>query len=434
MYDPQRSTQGRAGAGHRAAAAELPAPGKRTLVSALQASMPDPAPVQRKAGGAPGAGALDLPTSGGQPLPEAVRAKMERAFRADFSAVRVFEGPEAAAVGALAFTRGTNLFFAPGQYRPETAKGQELLGHELAHVVQQAAGRVQATQQAKGVAINEDHGLEHEADVLGARAARGEDGAPRGEPAARPVAARPGAVAQGKCATCGGADAAAGELEPAADDLPSAKLGATARPPAAQAAAAAGGCAACGGGAIQAKADAALPVIASSSGAVAQRWPGDGMNPPGDCNMGLYTGLRAAVVTAKAAVSALGACSGNDSCELLAAKIAAMTTEIAARVTLDTTCFRGGNTGHRDEVQNKVNALNRCYKVFQRKTCDQELMRLTAAAAAAAAGAAAATTSAAASAAAAALAVLQFVADVVGGVVIGLLEVLGFLLRLGQPA
>jgi hypothetical protein len=88
--------------------------------------------------------------------------------------VRVYEGSHVLDAGALAYTKGTDVHFAPGTYDPHGSRGQELLGHELTHVVQQAQGRVQANTQAKGLDINDDHGLESEADDLGARAARGE--------------------------------------------------------------------------------------------------------------------------------------------------------------------------------------------------------------------------------------------------------------------
>jgi lipoprotein-anchoring transpeptidase ErfK/SrfK len=114
------------------------------------------------------------PGGQGQPLPTQLQFKMGGALGADFSAVRVHEDGRAASLGALAYTQGTNIHFAPGQYQPDTRQGQELLGHELTHVVQQAQGRVQTTGQAKGVAINNDPALEHEADVMGAKAARGE--------------------------------------------------------------------------------------------------------------------------------------------------------------------------------------------------------------------------------------------------------------------
>lgn len=133
------------------------------------------APLQGKSAGEEHYPASALSSSGGgQPLPEGVRAKMESAFGADFSAVRVHEGTNAQAVGALAYTRGSDIHFAPGQYQPESRRGQELLGHELTHVVQQSQERVQATTQAKGLGINDDPALEREADEMGARAARGE--------------------------------------------------------------------------------------------------------------------------------------------------------------------------------------------------------------------------------------------------------------------
>lgn len=121
----------------------------------------------------------------GRPLPTAVQAKMEDAYASDFSAVRVHEGEHVTAMGALAYTQGSDIHFAPGQYDPGSQRGQELLGHELTHVVQQAQGRVSAGTQASGMPVNTDASLEREADVMGARAARGERaGLPAG-PAAR---------------------------------------------------------------------------------------------------------------------------------------------------------------------------------------------------------------------------------------------------------
>lgn len=113
-------------------------------------------------------------STSGAPMPAAVQAKMESAFGADLSAVRIHEGPQAQAMGALAYTQGTDIHFAPGQYAPGSQRGQELLGHELTHVIQQAQGRVSTPTQAKGGVINDDPSLEREADELGARAARGE--------------------------------------------------------------------------------------------------------------------------------------------------------------------------------------------------------------------------------------------------------------------
>ena len=107
----------------------------------------------------------------GQRLAPALQQKMESFFKAGFSDVQVHVGPEAASIGALAFTQGSHIYFAPGQYRPDTVVGQQLLGHELTHVVQQRAGRVRHPF-GHGVAVVQDPGLESEAERMGLEAAR----------------------------------------------------------------------------------------------------------------------------------------------------------------------------------------------------------------------------------------------------------------------
>ncbi len=141
-------------------------------------------PIQPK--GAP-AGAPPAPPSGGakggggsgSPLPKDVRAKMEASFGTSFENVRVREDGSAKELNALAYTRGNLITFAPGKMDFSSQSGLELLGHEITHTRQQQEGRVKATRQAKGVGINDDSGLESEADRMGAKAARGEpvDGA-----------------------------------------------------------------------------------------------------------------------------------------------------------------------------------------------------------------------------------------------------------------
>jgi len=102
----------------------------------------------------------------GRPLEPGIRDAMERLFQADFSAVRVHEGSTASSIGALAFTVGDALHFAPGRYDPTSRAGVALLGHELTHVVQQREGRV-ANPFGHGVAIVQDPALEAEADRMG---------------------------------------------------------------------------------------------------------------------------------------------------------------------------------------------------------------------------------------------------------------------------
>jgi len=149
---------------------------------------------------------------GGAAMPEDVRGKMEASLGADFSPVRIHEGPQAEAIGALAYTQGTDIHFAPGQYQPSSQRGQELLGHELTHVVQQSQGRVGATTQAKAVNINNDASLEREADEMGARAARGERS--RGQSSELAIGPQPmGARARG-------GDGSALQLQPAPAPAP----------------------------------------------------------------------------------------------------------------------------------------------------------------------------------------------------------------------
>ncbi|SRR5216684_3058924 len=88
--------------------------------------------------------AIESARGGGQALDSQVQRKMESAFGVDFSAVRVHTDGEAhalnEAVNAAAFTTGQDIFFRQGEYRPHSSSGQELLAHELTHVVQQSGG------------------------------------------------------------------------------------------------------------------------------------------------------------------------------------------------------------------------------------------------------------------------------------------------------
>lgn len=85
------------------------------------------------------------PDRNGNPVPTALRAEFERQFDADFSAVRLHTddegGAAALALGARAYTLGTDVTFAPGQYSPDTEAGRSLLAHELCHVAQDGGRR-----------------------------------------------------------------------------------------------------------------------------------------------------------------------------------------------------------------------------------------------------------------------------------------------------
>jgi hypothetical protein len=124
----------------------------------------------RSGGHLPSSPHVDAGSSGVRrsPLPDAVRGRMERAFGADFSSVVLRQDDTAAAMEAAAYTRGEVITVGPGSAEPHTPEGLEMIGHELAHVLQQRQGRV------PGRGLIEDPSLEAEADQDGARAARGE--------------------------------------------------------------------------------------------------------------------------------------------------------------------------------------------------------------------------------------------------------------------
>lgn len=76
-----------------------------------------------------------------RPLDAGTRTFMEQRFGHDFSDVQIHDdfgaGQASLAVQARAFTVGSHVMFAPGEYRPETETARRLIAHELTHVVQQ---------------------------------------------------------------------------------------------------------------------------------------------------------------------------------------------------------------------------------------------------------------------------------------------------------
>ena len=113
----------------------------------------------------------DLETSieqargGGQPLADSIKSPMEQAFGADFSGVKVHTDTQAdqlnQSIQAKAFTTGQDVFFRSGTYEPGSRGGQELLAHELTHVVQQVGSRSiqKETSQQSSTSLFEKLGL-----------------------------------------------------------------------------------------------------------------------------------------------------------------------------------------------------------------------------------------------------------------------------------
>jgi len=97
-------------------------------------------------------------------LPDTLKSGVENLSGMDISDVKVhYNSSQPAQLNALAYAQGTDIHIAPGQERH--------LPHEAWHVVQQKQGRVQATRQMKdSVPVNDDKGLEREADIMGAKA------------------------------------------------------------------------------------------------------------------------------------------------------------------------------------------------------------------------------------------------------------------------
>jgi hypothetical protein len=101
----------------------------------------------------------------GSALPGQLQSALESFAGIDLSDVRVHRNSSRPAkLEALAYTSGSNIHLGPGQ--------DNHLPHEAWHVVQQKQGRVKQTSLARGVAINDDVQLEHEADRMGDEVAR----------------------------------------------------------------------------------------------------------------------------------------------------------------------------------------------------------------------------------------------------------------------
>lgn len=97
-------------------------------------------------------------------LPDNLKTGIESLSGMSMDHVKVhYNSDKPAQLQAHAYAQGSEIHVAPGQERH--------LPHEAWHVVQQAQGRVKPTMQMKGeVEVNDDAGLEHEADVMGAKA------------------------------------------------------------------------------------------------------------------------------------------------------------------------------------------------------------------------------------------------------------------------
>lgn len=105
----------------------------------------------------------DAPRRNETGLPDNLKAGVESLSGYSLDDVRVhYNSSKPATVQALAYTQGTDIHVAPGQ--------EKHLPHEAWHVAQQMAGRVSPTTNINGMPVNDNVALEHEADVMGAKA------------------------------------------------------------------------------------------------------------------------------------------------------------------------------------------------------------------------------------------------------------------------
>ena len=106
----------------------------------------------------------DEPVENRTGMPDQLKSGLEQLSGYDLSSVRVHRNSaKPAQLNAHAYAQGQDIHLGPGQERQ--------LPHEGWHVVQQMQGRVKPTMQMKGkVNVNDDVGLEKEADVMGAKA------------------------------------------------------------------------------------------------------------------------------------------------------------------------------------------------------------------------------------------------------------------------
>ena len=104
-------------------------------------------------------------------LPDTLKTGLEAMSGLDLSDIRVhYNSSKPAQLNALAYAQGREIHLGPGQ--------EQHLPHEGWHTVQQMQGRVRPTAQLGGTAINDEPGLESEAERMGQAALRTENQRP----------------------------------------------------------------------------------------------------------------------------------------------------------------------------------------------------------------------------------------------------------------
>lgn len=98
----------------------------------------------------------------GKPLPAQTRSEFEAKMGADFSDVSVHTNSTAdegaRSINAEAYTMGSDIAFAKGNYSPDSREGRKLLAHELTHTVQQGGAKRKKTVHRNGGSSSESGG------------------------------------------------------------------------------------------------------------------------------------------------------------------------------------------------------------------------------------------------------------------------------------
>lgn len=120
---------------------------------------------------------------GGAPLDESTRSTMESSFGQDFSDVRVHTDSKASAsaeaVGANAYTVGSDMVFRSGHFDASSPTGQRTIAHELTHVVQQRSGPVDGAEAPGGIRLSDpDDSFERAADHTADQVTSGSSSSP----------------------------------------------------------------------------------------------------------------------------------------------------------------------------------------------------------------------------------------------------------------
>jgi Domain of unknown function (DUF4157) len=138
--------------------------------------------------------AINSARGGGQPLEAGLQQSMGQAMGADFSGVKVHTDAQSdqlnQSIQAKAFTTGQDVFFRQGAYQPGSRGGQELIAHELTHVVQQNGGAVMRSPKPKALETTLVETSEHESNCVAAPVDQ-QVNAPKARPVAQSRLVRP---------------------------------------------------------------------------------------------------------------------------------------------------------------------------------------------------------------------------------------------------